>query len=126
METVLTKIRDKRKEKGFSLENMADELHISPSAYRKIEDNQSKLSVERMIQIATILEMPPSELLGDQNPRIYQQTNRDNGTVIGHQEFENYYQENKEITQSLVASLKDEISHIKSEIEFLRGIVKKQ
>jgi transcriptional regulator with XRE-family HTH domain len=126
METVLTKIRDKRREKGFSLENMADELHISPSAYRKIEDNQSKLSVERMIQIATVLEIPPSELLEDQNPRIYQHTNRDNGTFIGHQEFENYYQENKEITQNLVASLKDEIAHLKSEIEFLRGIVKKQ
>jgi transcriptional regulator with XRE-family HTH domain len=125
METVLTKIRDKRREKGFSLENMADELHISPSAYRKIEDNQSKLSVERMIQIATILEIPPSELLDDQNPRIYQQTNRDNGTFIGHQEFENFYQENKEITQSLVASLRDEIAHLKSEIEFLRSIVKK-
>jgi transcriptional regulator with XRE-family HTH domain len=127
METILTKIRDRRKEKGFSLENMADELHISPSAYRKIEDNQSKLSVERFVQIAAILEVPTSELLDEQYPRAYHQTNKDNnGTVIGHQEFENYYQENKEITQNLVSGMKDEISHLKGEIEFLRGIVKKQ
>jgi hypothetical protein len=79
-----------------------------------------------MIQIAAALEMHPSELLEDQNSRIYQQTNRNNGTVIGHQEFENFYQENKEITQNLVENLKAEIIHLKSEIEFLRRIAEKQ
>jgi transcriptional regulator with XRE-family HTH domain len=100
METILTKIQDRRKEKGFSLENMADELHISLSTYRKIENNQCKLTVERMIQIAAALEMHPLELLEDPNSRFYQQTNRNNGTVIGHQVFENFYQENKELPKT--------------------------
>jgi hypothetical protein len=39
---------------------------------------------------------------------------------------ENFFQENKEITQNLVSSLKDEIAHLNGEIEFLREMVKKQ
>jgi hypothetical protein len=64
-------------------------------------------------------------LLDEQSPRIYNQTNQDNATFIGHQEFENYYQENKEITQNLISSLKEEVAHLKSKIEFLRGLVGK-
>lgn len=105
---------------------MADELHISHTAYRKIEANQCKLSVERLMEIAAIFEVPVSELIDDNAKHIYNQTNKDNGTFIGHQEFENYYQENKELIQNFVASLKDEIEHMKSEIEFLKSLLAKQ
>ncbi|MCL1867859.1 MAG: helix-turn-helix transcriptional regulator [Paludibacter sp.] len=125
MEKFLTKIRDVRKERGLSLENMADELQISHTAYRKIETNQCKLSVERLVQIAAILKTSASELLDEKASHVYHQTNNDNATFIGHQEFENYYQENKELTQNFMESLQNEIAHLKTEIEFLRSIVKK-
>lgn len=137
IETVLANIQDARKTKGFTLENMADELNISHSAYRKIENNQSKLTVERLMQIAVILETSANELLNETQTRVYNQNNNgnctlighqeyesENGTVIGHQEFENYYQDNKELAQNHVADLREEIAYLKSNIEFLRMLLK--
>ncbi|MDR2206582.1 MAG: helix-turn-helix domain-containing protein [Flavobacteriaceae bacterium] len=124
MENIIKKIRVTRKNKGLSYENMAKELQISPSAYRKIEMNQSKLSVERLLKIGEILEIPINDLLSGNTSPVYNQNNNDNATFIGHQEFENYYQENKETTHKLVQALEKEIEHLKSEIEFLRDIAK--
>lgn len=125
MEMILTNIQEARKAKGYTLENMADELSITHSAYRKIENNQSKLTVERLMQIAIILDTSASELLNEAQSRVYHQNNTENVTVIGHQEFENYYQDNKELAQNHVADLREEIAYLKSDIEFLRGLVKK-
>lgn len=118
IETVLANIQSARKEKGFTLENMADELQISHSAYRKIETNQSKLSVERLMQIAVILDKSATELLNGPQARVYNQNNNGNCTIIGHQESENYYQENRKIVRDHVADLKEEILHLKTEIVF--------
>ena len=60
---ILQKIAKKRKKKGYSYENMAEELHLTPSVYRKIETGRNKLTVERMFQIATLLEIPINKLL---------------------------------------------------------------
>ena len=60
---ILQKIAKKRKKKGYSYENMAEELHLTPSGYRKIETGRTKLTVERMFQIATLLEIPINKLL---------------------------------------------------------------
>ena len=125
-EVILEKIRNRRKEKGFTLENMADELHISHSAYRKIETNQCKLSVDILVQIAEVLETPVTELLDEMQSKVYNQNNNDSGTFIGHQEFENFYEANKELTQNYVTSLQDEISHLRSEIVFLRELIKQK
>jgi len=122
MENILNRIRDIRKDKGYSYENMAEELKITAPAYRKIEANQTKLTVERLKQIAEVLDTPVSSLLDETAAtKTYHQNNHDNGTFIVASEFENYYQENKETTQKLIHVLEEEIEHLKSEIEFLRS-----
>ena len=121
MEEILRKIKEIRKQKGYSLENMATELGISESGYRKIENNQTTLSLEKFIRIAAILNVPVYELAGEKSHREYYQNNNDKGTFIGHQEFENYYQENKEITQKLISNLESNIKHLQEEIMFLRN-----
>ena len=55
MERILKRIVQTRKQKGYSLENMANELNISESTYRKIENNQINLSLERFLLIAKFL-----------------------------------------------------------------------
>ena len=54
---ILDKIAKRRKKKGYSYENMAEDLALTPSGYRKIETGETKLSVERMLQIATVLDL---------------------------------------------------------------------
>ena len=119
---ITKKIAAARARKGFSFDNMAHELSITPAAYRKIEIGKTKLTVERLFQISEILEVSLSELLEIGND-LFQQTNNENATGY-QQKIENFYQENKEMTQNLLESMKDEIAHLKSEIDFLRGLVK--
>ena len=116
MKDVLKRIKETRMQRGYSLENMAVELQISDSAYRKIENNQTTLSLEKFLKIAKILDAPINDLLGEKSHREYHQHNNNQGTFIGHQEFENYYQEDKEITHKLIISLEANIKHLQEEV----------
>lgn len=61
-------IRKYRDEKCYTQEYMANRLGIGQSAYQKIESGESKISVERLTQIARILEKPlESLIIGDQD-----------------------------------------------------------
>ncbi len=57
------KIRVQRLIKNYSQEYMAYSLNISQTAYSNIERNGTKLSVERLIEIAEILEISHFELM---------------------------------------------------------------
>jgi len=72
IEKVINKIVQGRLRKGYSYENMAEELHLSVPAYRKLEIGETKLSVERLFQISVILEMTLSELLDIDDERMVQ------------------------------------------------------
>jgi len=66
IEEILHKIKTCRKDKGYSHEYMAYKLDISQATYTNIENQTSKLSVERLIQIAEILGQPISGFFGEQ------------------------------------------------------------
>ena len=63
MEKIIQTISKRRKEKGFTYENIAFELDISPGAYRKIEIGETKLTIDRLFKISKILELPIIDLL---------------------------------------------------------------
>ena len=124
MEEILKKIKDIRNIKGFSYENMATDLKMSASAYRKIENGETNLTVERLFQIAEILQTPVNKFLGEKVSPVYYQNN--NETAIGNQNFDNYYhQENRETTQKLISTMEREIEHLREEVLFLRETSKK-
>jgi transcriptional regulator with XRE-family HTH domain len=54
---MLKKIRELRKNKGFSQKNMAEKLNLSISGYAKIESGENFLSVDRMLEICRILDV---------------------------------------------------------------------
>ena len=100
MEDVLDRIREVRKQKGYSHEYVANELNISQVAYSKLEKNETKLTVERLYQLSKILETPVEDFLLAKKGNIYNQTFNDN--AIAYQEFQNLYQENKEKTEKII------------------------
>ena len=113
MENIIDKIKEARKQKGYSHEYMAHKLDMSQPAYSKIEKSETILSVDRLFKIAEILETPIEKFL-DINPNtIYHQSNNDSGTFIGHQEVQNLYQENKEINEKLIQTLQDEVAFLR-------------
>jgi len=101
MEIVLENIKKHRKKKGYSHENMANELNISQVAYSKLEKSETKLTVERLYKLADILETTVTELLSEQTENEFNQTNND--SAIGYQQqIENLYQEDKEKTEKIM------------------------
>ena len=125
MRNVHEKIKEFRKQKGYSYETMAHEMHASAGAYRKIELNETQLSLKRLYQIAEILDTKVEDLLSLNSETEFNQTNNENATGY-QQQIENFYQENKEksekIEQLYELRLKDKedlISQLKMIVERL-------
>ena len=125
VEKVINKIVQERTRKGYSYENMAEELCLSVPAYRKLEIGETKLSVERLFQISMVLEIPVGELLDLEKQQMVQ--NNYHNDAVYQQKIEHFYQENKEITEQLIKA-KDELIRVKDtfiaelqrEIEYLK------
>ena len=115
VENLIRKITSSRLTKGYSYENMADELELTPAAYRKIETGETKLTVERLFRIAEILQTSLSELL-EIDDEFYQQSNSENATGY-QQKIANFYQENKEVYEKLLQSKEEQIELMKKLLE---------
>ncbi len=71
---VQDKIRIIRTSKGYTQEYIAEKLNIDPVNYGRIERGLSKLTIERFLKIAEILEINPSELLDKAEDKNRQET----------------------------------------------------
>lgn len=65
---IIYKIKSIREQKGISQEDIAFKLGISQSAYAKIECQKNKMTVDKLLQIAKILEYPLSDLVCGDKP----------------------------------------------------------
>ncbi|WP_395767956.1 helix-turn-helix domain-containing protein [Aquirufa sp.] len=63
MKHVIRNIRKMRNNRELSQENVAFNLQISQSSYAKMESGQSKLSVDRLYQLASFFKISVEELL---------------------------------------------------------------
>jgi len=115
VEKVVARIRESRKEKGLSHENMAFELGISPSAYNKLERMESKLSLERFMQIKQILDKDYSDFFDIKSDKIFHQ----NITEQSYGNIEHFYQDNKEIYEKLIEAKDQQIQLLQSLLEKL-------
>ena len=113
-EKVVQKITKLRQKKGYTYENMSYDLNITPSAYRKIEKGETKLTVERLFRIAEILNENVSTLLETED-NVFNQTNNDQSTGNQYQQkIENFFQENKEVYERLLVSKDEQINLLKN------------
>ncbi len=112
MNKILSKnIRKYRELKGYSQEYMANELHISQPSYAKLENDSTKITVERLFNISKLLEMDMAELLDLKNQKIYNQEFKDNSN--NYQEIHNLHQENKETYKELLKAKDEQIALLK-------------
>jgi len=115
----IKRIRD---QKGYSQEFMASRLNITQASYARMESQEIKLTVDRLQQIADILETDISALLDSSKLTIQNQTNHEGAYGNGYVQI--LHVENKEALNKLIQTLEKENGHLKTEIEFLRSIVK--
>jgi transcriptional regulator with XRE-family HTH domain len=119
IQNILDKIKIAREQKGLSHENMAYALNISQAAYSKLEKGITNLSVERLYQIAKVLETDIAVLMGIELKSEFNQTTRDQSTGYL-QKIENFYQENKEQYQKIIELYEGRIRDKEALIESLK------
>lgn len=104
-------IRLLREAKSYSQEYVAIKLSITQQAYSAIEKNPEKATLQRLKEIAAILQVPLVTLLGEDEVVIQQNFNQaggNAGTIL-----KNIYT-SSEVLDKLVAELKDEINFLRA------------
>ncbi|MEA1850690.1 MULTISPECIES: helix-turn-helix domain-containing protein [unclassified Chryseobacterium] len=122
MEKIIEKIAQQRSKKGYTFENMAHELNITPAAYRKIETGETKLSVERLMKISEILNEDLSNLLDIDTKNIFNnQSNEGNGYVETiNNDYKDVINDIKDTYDKLIKSKDEQILLLKEQITFLK------
>jgi transcriptional regulator with XRE-family HTH domain len=64
------KLRVFREFRNYSQEYIADKLGITQNAYSRIENNQTKITADRLMLLAGILNVPLAELMSDRQPAL--------------------------------------------------------
>jgi transcriptional regulator with XRE-family HTH domain len=77
------KIRFYRNRNGFTQEFVANQLGICQSTYQRIETDEVNISIDRLMQIANILEEPLAAFLKDEYKHLDNQSNANNHNANG-------------------------------------------
>ena len=101
-------IRKMRESKGFSQDYMAQVLNISQASYARIENEDTKITVERLYKIAEVLEKNIIDFFDADKLKIDTQNNYEGS--YGNGFIQNLYIENKEIYEKLLKSKDEQIA----------------
>ena len=110
-------IRIIRESKGYSQEFMASRLKITQQAYSKMEKQPESMTLNRLKDVAHILNVPFLTLLGEENMYFMQNINQQGGQAATKLILQN--QDSSTDHNELIQSLQ-------AEVEFLRALVLKQ
>ena len=69
IKAIAANIRHKREYRNYTQEYLAHKLNISQNAYSKIELGYTKITLERLFQIADILEFDIAELINPEEDK---------------------------------------------------------
>lgn len=103
------KIRLIREQKGLSQDNLASELGITQPSYARLEKDDARINVPRLIQIAFVLNTTVSELIDEKAKTIINQQYSKNS--FGYVEVFN--------------SEKEHIQTLKAEVDYLKQMIDK-
>ncbi|MGX2967516.1 helix-turn-helix domain-containing protein [Ursidibacter sp. B-7004-1] len=124
MAKINERIRLLREEHLFSQEQMAEKMQLSPNSYGKLERGETKLTLEKLEQIANIFDIDIVELINTGEKNSYQVMHYGTGTNAF-----NITGENKEILfeieklQLIISHKEETIAHQKQEIDLLKQML---
>ena len=109
MNSVGIRIKKYREGHGITQEHVAREMGITQSTYGRLEKSDKRLSVDRLIEVAKILDISIAILFGEKASNIIHENKGDNAQAhIG-----TFVQQDKEY----IDSLKDEILFLRKMLE---------
>lgn len=107
MNIVGSRIRKTREEKGITQDAMAMELEVSQSNYGRLEKDDSRITVPKLLKIAEVLEVNIAYLFDEKAANVIHHNNGDNAQAH---------------INTLISD-KDHIQSLKEEIQFLRTLL---
>lgn len=118
------KIKKYRELRDLSQEYVADSLGISQTAYSKIESDQTKLSARRLSKLAEVFEIPESEFFESDQSVNFNDNSINNGNGYGHGYVNTLIEGQKEVFESTIKTLENQIERLNEENKELLGIIK--
>jgi transcriptional regulator with XRE-family HTH domain len=110
--TDIDTIRLLREARGLSQKQMADKLGITQQAYSNVEKKPDRATLERLRQIAQILQVELITLLGEEDTYILQSFNQSGGNAATQMNITPSAGE-RDIYEKLIISLKEEIAFLR-------------
>ena len=111
MNVIGNKIRTLRESRGLSQDNIAIELGLSQPSYARLEKEDDRISITRLINIAKVLKTSVSELIDEKTQKVINQQNSENASAY---------------VDSIIHSDKEHIKSLKEEISYLKEILKEK
>lgn len=111
-----TKIRFIREERKITQDLMANKLGISQTAYSKIESNQTQVTIDRLKEIAGILEVSETELINGSPINQFNIEKIEKNFAYIH----NFVETQKELYERLLEEKDNYIKELKAIIETLK------
>ena len=112
MNKVGDKIRRLRENMGYSQEVLATELGLTQPSYARLEKQDERINITRLIQIASILKTTVAELIDEKTQKVINQQGSDNSQAY-----------NVDTINTIINSDKEHIATLKEEITFLRYLL---
>lgn len=109
---ILLKIKRLRKGKGFSQTEMADALHIALKTYQNIEGGVTRIDIDRLGQIAKVLDVTLHELVDDKDKKVPQK------------DIERFITEEKALYNKIIHDKEAYIAQLEDSIRFYREMLK--
>lgn len=118
--SIVDNIRLIRKSKDLSQEFMAKKLNITQQAYSLMEKNPDMITLKRLKDLCKILEVNLLTLLGEDNVYVKQNYNTNSKNAATTTTSNADTNQEIEVYQLYVSSLKEEIAHYRKIQENLR------
>lgn len=108
MNTIGLRIRKLREQRGLSQENIASAIGITQPSYLRLEKEDDRITITRLIEIASVLKTSVAELINEQGGKITTQQNSENA---------------QDYVDTIIHVNKEHIETLKEEIKFLRNLL---
>ena len=112
MNAVGVKIRQMREQKGITQDYMAIELGLTQSSYARLEKQDKRIYITRLMQIAKLLQTTVGELIGEKAQKVINQQNSENPQAYN--------------VDTIINADKDHIQTLKEENAFLRKLLQEK
>lgn len=106
---ILGRLKKLRKDRGLSQAEMAEALHVALKTYQNIEGGITRIDIDRLAQIAEVLDVGVYELLGNEGPK---------------EDVARFIKEEKALYHKIIHDKEAYIAQLEDSIRFYREILR--